>query len=60
MKGVQVDIITIESLEGAYLENNRFRTPNKSSILSIIEGKKDVKKELASTLAGKRGLEPKS
>ena len=44
--------------EGIYIENNKFRTANISPILSLIEGKKDLKKELASSLAGERGFEP--
>ena len=44
--------------EGIYIENNIFRTANISPILSLIGSKKDLKKELASNLAGERGFEP--
>lgn len=44
--------------EGITLENNIFRTVQISPILSLIEGKKDIKKELVSSLAGQRGFEP--
>ena len=38
--------------EGITLENNKFRTAQISPILSLIEGKKDIKKEFVSSLAG--------
>lgn len=44
--------------EGAYLENNKFRTALKSTILCSIDDKKELVFKGASTLAGERGFEP--
>jgi hypothetical protein len=38
--------------EGIFLENKSFRTTQTNDILSLISDKKDLKKELVSTVAG--------